>query len=473
MIRRGRTLGVVLTTALLATSAFAQQTTPPGPGQARPINLPKLTERKLSNGLTVIVAPLKNVPKVTAVLSMRVGQAADREQRPGIAQLAGGLLTEGTDTRTSKQIKEELRSIGGGLFAGVDTDATTVQGSALSEFSGKFFELLSDVAQHPSFPETEVALAKDNAVQGLRQARTSPDFLANEQLQKAVFGTHPYSFVVGTEQSITAMTRADLRQFASTYYMPNTAHIVVVGDVEPEATFAQVERAFGSWKRGAAPADASPAVPVRDKRQITFVHRPDSIQSVIYVGSAAIPRSDAEYFPLRTANIIYGGSFYSRLTKNIREEKGYTYSPNSNANTLAKAGSFVVTASVRNEVTGPALLEIFYELDKMRVMPVTSDELSAAKTYSKGNFSIELASQFGLAGRINTLYVYGLAPDFIETFGNKVDSLTADDIERAASRFFDTYRCAVVVVGDYDKVKDQVTPFGDVTVFDVEGKRRK
>jgi zinc protease len=465
-----RLLGLVVATTLFATSAFAQQATPPGPGQARPVTLPKIVERKLPNGLTVVVAPLKNVPKVTAILAMRVGQAAGRETHAGIAQLTGGLLTEGTDSRTSKQLKEELRSIGGGLFSGVDTDATTVQGSALSEFSGRFFEILSDVAQSPAFPETEVALAKENAVQGLRQARSNPNFLGNEQLQKAVFGSHPYSFVVGTEQSIAAISREDLRRFAATYYMPNTAHLVVVGDVEPEATFAQVERAFGSWKGGAAPADTWPSVPARDKRQITFVHRPGSIQSVIFVGAPAIPRNDPEYFPLRTANVILGGSFYSRLTKNIREEKGYTYSPSSGANTLAKAGSFVVSASVRNEVTGPTLLEVFYELDRMRVAPVTNDEMSAAKTYSKGNFSIELASQFGLAGRINTVYLYGLPRDFIETFGQKVDALTTADVGRAAARFFDTYRCAVVVVGDYEKVKDQVTPFGDVTVYDVEGK---
>jgi predicted Zn-dependent peptidase len=411
------------------------------------------------------------VPKVTAILSMRVGNAAGRERHPGIAQLAAGLLAEGTETRTSRQLKEELRSIGGNLFSGADTDATTVQGSALSEFSGKFFELLSEVARQPAFPETEVALAKTNAIQGLRQQRSSPDFLANEQLQKAVFGSHPYSFVVGTEQSIGAVTRDDLRQFAAAHYMPNTAHLVIVGDVEPDATFAQIERAFGSWKSGAAPSDATPPIPTRDKRQITFVHRPGSIQSVIYLGVPAIPRKDPEYFPLRTANTIYGGSFYSRLTRNIREEKGYTYSPFSSANTLAKAGSFFVGASVRNEVTGPALLEMLYELDKMRVLPVSDEELTAAKTYSKGNFAIELASQFGLAGRINTIYTFDLPRDFVETFGQKIDALTADDIERAAGRFFDTYRAAVVVVGDYEKVKDQVTPFGDVTVYDVEGKR--
>jgi predicted Zn-dependent peptidase len=199
------------------------------------------------------------------------------------------------------------------------------------------------------------------------------------------------------------------------------------------------------------------------------VNRPGSIQSAIYIGNVTIPRKDKDYFAIRTANTIYGGSFYSRLTRNIREAKGYTYSPFSNSNTQAKAGSFVAGAFVRNEVTGPTMLEMFYELDRMRVLPVTDEELSAAKEYSTGNFSVELASQLGLAGRINTIYVYDLAKSFITDFRPKIETLTKADIQKAAAKYFDTYRAAIVIVGDYEKVKDQVTPFGDVTLYDAEG----
>ena len=161
--------------------------------------------------------------------------------------------------------------------------------------------------------------------------------------------------------------------------------------------------------------------------------------------------------------------FYSRLTKNIREAKGYTYSPFSSSNTQARSGSFTAGANVRNEVTGPTLLEMFYELDRMRVAPVTDEELSAAKEYSNGNFSIELASQLGLAGRINTIYTYNLDRNFINDFRPKIAALTKEDIQRAAAKYFDTYHAAVVIVGDWDVVKDQVKPFGDVTIYDSEG----
>jgi len=461
---------ILIAIVVLSTTILAQQKTAPAPGPARPLNLPKITEKKLANGLTVVLAPLPNVPKMTSILTFRSATtASDRVAHPGIAQIAASVANEGTDTRTSKQIKEELRSIGGTLSLGSDADSTTMTASALSEFSPRLFELMSDVTQHPSFPETEVKLAQENTIQQIRAGRADPNFLANERFQKAVFGNHPYGFVVPDEKSISALTQADLRAFVTKFYIPNAAHLVVVGDIDVDKTFAEVEKAFGSWKSGTVPPDENPPVPQREKRQIYFVNRPGSIQSAIYIGNASIPRKDKDYFAIRTADTIYGSSFYSRLTRNIRESKGYTYSPFSFSNTRAKTGSFLAGAFVRNEVTGPTLLEMFYELDRMRVLPVTDEELSAAKEYSTGNFSVELASQLGLASRINSVYTFDLDKSFINDFRPKIEALTTSDIQKAAAKYFDTYHAAIVIVGDWDKVKDQVTPFGDVTMYDAEG----
>ncbi|HEX7997949.1 MAG TPA: pitrilysin family protein [Pyrinomonadaceae bacterium] len=463
------TMLAIMLAAMSAASLSAQQTTPPPPGPARPLSLPKITERKLSNGLTVILAPLPNVPKVTAQLTVRVGQATARDKHPGVAQLAAAVANEGTDTRNSRQIKEELRSIGGTLNLFTDQDATTLLASSLSEFSPKLFDLMSDVIQHPAYPEDEVRLAKENVIQGIRAGRADPNFLANERFQKAVFGNHPYGFVVADEKSINALTRETLKAFAATYYAPNNSFLVIVGDFNPDAINGQIEKAFGSWKNHPVPAEQLPQLPARDKRQIYFIHRPDSVQATIYIGNASFPRKGPDYFALRTADTIFGGSFYSRLTRNIREAKGYTYSPFSFSSTKAQSGFFMSGASVRNEVTGVTLLEMFYELDRMRVAPVTDEELAAAKAYSNGNFSVELASQAGLAGRISTVYLYDLPKNFIEDFRPRIEALTAADIQRAAAKYFDTYRAAVVIVGDYDKVKDQIMPFGDITLFDAEG----
>src|SRR5713101_2063355 len=298
-----RPIAVCLLALFVAAPLAAQQKTAPPPGPERPLNLPKITEKKLSNGLTVVLAPLPNVPKVTAILTFRSAtNATDRAKHPGIAQIAASVANEGTDTRTSKQIKEELRSIGGSLSLASDADSTNMSATALSEFSTRLFDLMSDVTQHPAFPENELKLAQDNTIQQIRAGRADPNFLVNERFQKAVFGNHPYSFVVPDEKSINALTREDLRNFVAGYYIPNSSHLIVVGDIDPIKTLAEIEKAFGTWKSGSVPAEENPPVPVRDKRQIYFVNRPGSIQSGIYIGNVSIPRKDNDYFAIRTAN---------------------------------------------------------------------------------------------------------------------------------------------------------------------------
>lgn len=452
------------TAALAQTPTPATTTAPPPPAEPKPIHWPKLVEHKLENGLTVVLVPLPNVPKVTAILAFPAGRGTDWKLHPGVAQLAARVVNEGTATRTSREIREETRSIGGTLEVTTDSDATTITASALSEFTPRMLDLVGDIAQHPSYPKTEVALGRANMASEIEEQRSDPNFLADEQLEKAIFGATSYGFVVATPKAIEAITREQLVAFAAAHYVPNGAHLVVAGDIQPEAALAQVKKAFGDWKRGEEVAEGAMTLPKREKRQIYFVDRPGSVQSTIYVGAPAGPRKSADYLALRTANLIYSGTFYSRLTRNIREAKGYTYSPFSSADLRRRAGVFYAGAGVRNEVTGPTILEMLYELDRMRVDAVTNEELAAAKTYSVGSMELEIEPQLGLAQRVSSLYLYGLPKDFLQTFREKIDALTAADIRQAAAKYFDTYRGAIVVVGDYAKVKDQVTPFGDVTL---------
>ncbi len=444
---------------ILSLLLAAAVTTPPPPAPARPIQWPAITETKLDNGLTLVLAPLRNVPKVTLELAFDAGR-----DKAGVAQLAGRVALEGTATRSSREIKEELRSIGGALVADVDRDATSFSGSALAEFAPKLLEIVSDVARNASYPASEVELAKTTFAGEIEEQRSSPEFLAAEQLAKAVFGAHPYALTVPEPAAVAKVTRAQLEAWAASHYMPNNAHLIVVGDFEPKAMTAAVQKAFGGWKAQPRATGKPAALPKRQKRQIVFVDRPGSVQSTIVVGALGPPRSSADYLALRTASIITGGAFYSRLTRNIRESKGYSYSPYSSADLRRVAGTFTAEASVRNEVTGATILELLYELDRMRVAPVTDEELASAKTLSIGLMQVELETQVGLAGRIATIYTYGLKRDFLQTFRDQINKLTAADIQRAAAKYYDTYRGVIVVVGDYAQVKDQVAPFGDVTV---------
>jgi predicted Zn-dependent peptidase len=398
------------------------------------------------------------------VLSLLAGRGTAYKTQPGVAQLAARVANEGTATRTSLQLKEELRSIGGALSIGVTDDATEMTASSLADFAPRLLDVLSDVARHPGYPKSEVALAKSNFAQEIEEERSTPDFLAQEQLDKALFGAHPYGFTVPDPAAIKNVTRDSLKTFAASWYVPNNAILVIVGDFDVAAMHADVVRAFGSWKRAPLPAASKLVLPTREKRQIYVIDRPGSVQSTILIGAPAPPRRSSDYIPLRTTNMIYGGAFYSRLTRNIRESKGYTYSPFSSADLRRVAGAFTAGASVRNEVTGPTILEMLYELDRMRVAPVTAEELESAKTYSIGGMELELESQSSLAGRISSIYVDELPRDFLQTFRDKVAALTPADVQRSAARYFDTYRGAVVVVGDYKEIKDQIAPFGDVTM---------
>jgi predicted Zn-dependent peptidase len=444
----------------VAAAALAQQSTPPPPAPPRPIAWPAISEKKLDNGLTLVLAPLPSVPKVNVDLVILAGRGTG-----GVAQLAGRVALEGTATRTSKQLKEELRSIGGAMSADVDADATTIYGSSLSEFSPRLLDLLSDVARNASYPKSEVDLAKSNFASEIEEERSSPDFVASEQMAKAIFGAHPYGFTVPEPAAIEKITREQLKQYAAAHYLPNIAYLVVVGDFEPAAMTAAAEKAFAGWKRGTVPVTTIAPPVKRQKRQIIFVDRPGSVQSTIVIGALAPPRKSDDYLALRTASTIFGGAFYSRLTRNIREAKGYTYSPSSTADLRRIAGAFYTEASVRNEVTGPTILEMLYELDRMRVSAVTDEELSSAKTYSVGTMELEIETQAGLAQRIATIYKYDLKHDFLQTFRDRIGKLTAADIERASAKYFDTYRGAIVIVGDHSQVRDQVAPFGDVTVI--------
>lgn len=454
---RGLFAALLLTALPLAAQA-------PAPSPMKPTQWPKLDERKLDNGMTVVLVALPNVPKVTAKLVFLAGRATDAKLHAGIAQLTARVLTEGTETRTSKQLKDELRNIGGDIGTATDADSTSVNGSSLSEFAPKLFELMADVVRHPSFPAAEVELARNNFLQEIEEQQASPEFLVSEQLFKSVFGSDPYGFTLPPPASVKELKRDALKHYAATWYAPNNATLIVVGDLQADSAFSEVKKSFNSWAKVELPKQEYPAVKKREKRQIYFVDRPGSVQSVIAIGALGPPRKDPDYLAIRTADTIFGSSFYSRLTRNIREAKGYTYSPFSTADTRRHAGIVYCQAAVRNEVTGPTILEMLYELDRMRVAPVTDEELQSAKVYSNGTLSLEMETQAGLANRISTIYTYGLSRDFLPTFSTKLNALTAADIQHASAKYFDTYHGAIVIVGDYSKVKDQVAPFGDMTL---------
>jgi predicted Zn-dependent peptidase len=461
---------VALGLAFIAVPARAQGERP-AVGPERPFQLAPRQERTLPNGLRVIVTRQTAVPKVSVLLSVLSGYSSDPADQTGLAALTADLIQEGTKTKNSRQIRRDAFGMGGSVTAAASQDFTTVSARGLSEYAPRLIDLVADVAMNPTLPEDELAILKQQHLQGVQQQKASPQALANRMFRQALFGDHPYARTSETEASLKLLDRPKIAAFHAGHYKPNNAFLLVVGDVDPAATFAAVEKSFGGWGRGDVPKPSFAAPPPLSGRRLYFVQRPSSVQSSISLGNVAIKRSDPRWYELTLANTVYGGAFNSRIVRNIREEKGYTYSPASIMTGFADAGFYRFAADVRNDVTGATLAEVFKEIDKLRAEGSSGAELQGAKAYLRGIFPIQTATQGGLAQVLNNVYVFGLPKDYPETFVGKISALTPEQVKTGASVLLGSENSVVVVVGDYAKVKDQLSGFKDITFLDVEGKK--
>jgi len=458
----------VMVLSLLGTGASAQER--PAVGPERPFQLAPRIEKTLANGLRVIVTRQTAIPKVSITLTVLSGYSSDPADLTGLASMTADLIQEGTKTKNSRQIRREVFGMGGSLSAAASQDYTSVSVRGLSEFAPRLIDLVADVAMNPTIPEDEVAILKQQHLQSVSQQKASPQFVANRTFRTALFGQHPYARTSETEASLNAMDRAKLVAFHRDHYRPNNAFLLIVGAVDPDATFAAVEKAFAGWARGDVASPSYPAPPPLSGRRVYFVQRPNSIQSSIAVGNIAVKRSDPRWFELTLANTIYGGAFNSRIVRNIREEKGYTYSPQSTLTGFSDAGFYRFAADVRNEVTGPTLTEVFKEIDKIRAEGSDGDELQGAKSYLRGIFPIQTATQTGLSATLNNVYVFGLPKDYPETFRAKVAAVTPAQVKSASATLFGSDNSLIAIVGDYAKVKDQLAGYKNITFLDTDGK---
>jgi zinc protease len=453
--------------ALASFSLVAQtvdRTKAPASGPIPAYKLPPVFETKLPNGLSVVLVEDNRFPLVTARLSFHAGSKYDPQDLPGLAEAAGSVMTEGTKTRTARQISEETDAIGGSLSGGAGADSLTVSGGALSEHLTQLLVLMADVSRNASFPQDEVDLHKQNRIQSLMSQRSDPGFLAEEKMAEVVYGSSPYSHLAPTEASIKKLDPKLLAAFRDTYLVPNNATLVLIGKLPARAELMKnITEQFGSWQQKSLPA--SPKMdPPAPKRQIVLVDRPGSVQADIHVGRLAPTRTSAEFFPLRVGNTILGGGTNSRMFKDIREKEGFAYDAHSQYDTHRDAGDFQAVTQVRNEVVEPALKAVLAELDQMAASPVPAEELSNIKNFIAGQYLLSLETQDGLASQLSNMKVLGLPNDYLETYTTRVRSVEPDQVLSAAKKYMAPGQAAVVVVGDASKIGDTLKKFGEVTV---------
>jgi zinc protease len=437
-----------------------QPQTPPIPAY----KLPPVFETKLPNGLDVVIVEDARFPLVTARLSVQAGSKFDPKDQPGLAEAVATVLTEGTKTRTARQISEESDSLGGSVGATAGADSMTVAGGALAENLPRLIALMADVARNATFPKDEVDLYKQNRLQSLMAARSDPSFLAEEKMVEVVYGSSPYAHIAPTPEAVQKIDSKMLAAFRDTYFVPNNATLVLMGKLPARAALVKlVTEQFGSWAQKAVPAPPK-IEPPAPKRQIVLVDRPGSVQADIHVGRLAPTRVTPDYFPLKVANTALGGGTNSRMFKNIREKEGFAYDAHSEFSAHRDSADFQAVTQVRNEVIEDAMKAVLAELDGMAAAPIPASELTDVKNFIAGMYLLGLETQEGLAGQLTSMKALGLPNDYLETYTTKIRSVEPDQALAAAKKYIAPGQSAIVVVGDASKIGDALKKLGPVTI---------
>jgi zinc protease len=455
---------------------------PPRPLPAREVKFPPYSVKTLANGLQVIAVSQNEQPAVSLRLIVRAGGALDPADKPGVATLAAALLDQGTTSKDAEQIASAVDSIGGALGTGSGSDLSFVNAIVMKDGLGFALDMVSDVARHPAFAPEEIERQRQQMISGQKVSYDDPDYLAGVVFDRLVYGAHPYGRPdAGTPASIASITRQDLLAFHKAWYGANNAILAIVGDVTPEEAFAGAERAFGSWEK-APNTVPQPTAPPPPTRRVVVIDRPGAVQTEIRVGNIALPRKHPDYLALDLAIKILGGEGGNRLQRVLRSERGLTYGASADTNALRDAGDVVADTDTRTETTGEALrltVEEFWRIQRERV---SDRELHDAQAYLTGSFPLTIETPSAIALQVLNAVFYGLDLNELQTFRERVNAVTPDDIQRVARQYLHPDRLSIVLVGDASLFAKQLpgagfdqferVPLSDLDLGAMDFKRR-
>lgn len=443
--------------SLTAITSFGQKETPPTGGPPKPFVFPATEDYTLPNGMKVTLVQYGSVPKVAVQAVIYTGTKDDAKGKKAVSDMTGSMMKEGTKTRTAEQIALDAAKMGGSLNIGVGTDSTNISGEVLSEFDTQFINLLADVMLNPDFKQADLDRLKANKLRELAVARTQAGNLAWEKFREVVFTGHPYAQINPTDEEVNGYTLDDIRKFHAENFGAARTRIYVVGKFDQAAVKSAIEKAFAAYPKGTASTRNVPTI--AGKRSLTTINRADAPQSTIYMGMPAPSQTDPDYVKFVVMDSLLGGSFGSRITSNIRENKGYTYSPGSFIWTRFKTGYWVEAADVTTEHTGNSIKEILFEINRMRTEPVPADELQGIKNYMAGLYVLQNSTRFGVIGQLENMNYNGLDKTSIDNYVKNVLAVTAADIQAMAKKYLTEDKMTIVVVGDLPKVNDQLKPY--------------
>jgi zinc protease len=438
------------------------------------VKLPKPIELKLDDGLTVLVLENHRLPTVTVRLLIQgAGALNDPSDLPGLANLTAAMLKEGTTTRSSKQIAEDIERLGAtiNISAPFGSDTATLTASGLSDNLGEWMNLAADILLHPTFPENELAKLKQRLRVQLQQQRSSAMFLVQERFNRAVYGNHPAAVTSTTPESIDKITPELLAKWYKDRYVPQNAILAVAGDVRPDDLVQMFDK-MPSWDKSDSKVTAPPPTKAAIARRIYVVDRPGAVQTDIFLGNIAVARPDPDYVPLAVMDRIVGGGAAARLFLNLREEHGYTYGAYSMLVARKYAGPWIAEGSMRTDATSGAMTEFMNEVNRIRDKEVPEKELEEAKHGIVASFALSLEDPAQLLDYAITQKIYGLPADYWDTYPAKIMAVTAEQVRRVAKQYIVPDALQIVAVGDASKIKPVLEKYGPVEVWDTQGKKR-
>jgi zinc protease len=441
------------------------------------LTLPQAQRHRLSNGLEVVLVEHHELPVVTMNLVVKAGAAANPQKRAGLASLTADLLDEGTKKRTALEISNALTDIGARLGTAADWDSNSANLTTLTRHLDRALDIYADVITNPALLEDELKRARARRLALVRQQRDDAGAIASVVYASILYGrNHPYGHpAIGDEDSLKEIKAADVRSFYETFYRPNNASLIVVGDVKSDTILPKLERAFAGWQRADVPTMDIPNAHGREQAGLYIVDRPGSAQSVINIGQVGVARSTPDYFPLLVLNTMLGGQFVSRVNLNLREDKGYTYGARTAFDYRRGAGPFLASAPVRTLDTKESVLELMKELRGVRgEIPITEKELEFSKQAIIRGYPRGFETPGQIANRLSDVVLYGLPDDYFNNYIQKVRAVTLADVQRVANRYLDPTKMAILVVGDRKVIEPGLRSLEAVgttiTFVDMEGK---
>ena len=444
-----------------STKIYAQVEKAPVAGEPKDFSIPPVNTFKLDNGLSVTLVRYGNIPKVAISVIVRSGNLNEAQDEIWLADFTGNLMKEGTMTKTGQQIADEAAEMGGNLTVSTGVETTGISGDVLSEFAPEMLKLVADVVMNPSFPDKEVSRLKNDMIRNLNIQKAQPSNIAFELFSKVLYPDHPYGRLLPDQSIIESFTSEKANRFYDENFGALRSHVYVVGAFDEEEIEKTIRESFKTWVGGKEPEINIPEAVSRP--MIYFADRPGAPQSVLNIGLPAIDPSNQDYLPMMLTNGLLGGSFTSRITKNIREEKGYTYSPYSQVASRYRTAYWMQFAEVGTEVTVPSIKEIFYEIKRLSDETVTEGELTGIKNYMSGLFVLRNSTLNGIIGQLAFINLHGLDISYLNNYVRNIHAITAADVQNIMKKYINPSNMTIVIAGDRNKIGKEIAQFGKIS----------